>query len=134
MSTSNILLAALLLLAFEGFMLKGMVIMADAYAIISNFGLADFPRLTLASGNDLIAGIANIGNGIIYIIELVWWVLRAAGAFIAIFFTLIATAFTLSSAFPILWICNMPIIVLLIYAIVSAIKVLGSSMGGGDKD
>jgi len=134
MSTSNILLAALLLLAFEGFMLKGMIIMADAYAIISNFGLADFPKLTLTSGNDLIAILANIGYAIFYIVQLLWWVLRAAGAFIAIFFTLIATAFTLSNAFPILWVCNMPILILLIYAIVSAIKVLGSSMGGGDKD
>ena len=125
MNTAEILLVAILLIMFETFLLKGMVIMMDMQRIINMFGLSDAP--VLAEGE----GLAAIANTLIYLSQLIWWILRAAGAFIAIFFQMLATFVLVSMEFPILWVCNLPIMILLVYGLVSAIRVLGSGLGGG---
>lgn len=131
MNTAQILLAAIVLIAFEGFMIKGLNLLVDINRFIKYFNLNDIPTVEFSKKEGWEGTLENIYLSFYFIIQAIWWIIRGSGCFLAIMFQMIYTFINISMEYPVLWIANIPVLLLLVYAVVNAIRILGSSVGGG---
>ena len=92
----------------------------------------NFPSAPTMSGEDLFSAVLYIAQILIYVVQILWWVINTGFNLLLVLIEIMKNFVTISLQYPALGFINIVIILFMAYVIVSKITIMGSGMGGGD--